>query len=149
MPLYENASREELRKVYLNAWRKHLERLPLEPLEAQVATVIVEHPEYQALLEDSNAALEAEFSPEAGRINPFLHMALHLAVRDQVATDRPPGIREVFDKLARRRGKLEAEHAIGEYLAELLWQTDRTDQSFGGQPPSIDVYLRRVRKLLR
>ncbi|WP_204318325.1 DUF1841 family protein [Serratia marcescens] len=38
-------------------------------------------------------------SVELGETNPFLHMGLHLAVREQVATDRPQGIRTVYTKL--------------------------------------------------
>jgi hypothetical protein len=144
MPFYDNSSREDLRKVYLDAWRKHQERLPLEPLEAQVVGVIEEHPEYHDLFDDPDTALATDFSPESGRVNPFLHMAIHLAIRDQVATDRPAGIRAAYEILARRRGKLDAEHGIGEHLAELIWQTQRSNQ-----PPDVDVYLRRVQKMVR
>jgi hypothetical protein len=144
MPFFENSSREDLRKVYLAAWRKRRERLPLEPLEAQIVGVIEEHPEYHELLDDPDTALAMDFSTESGHVNPFLHMAIHLAIRDQVATDRPAGIRDAYEKLARRRGPLDAEHAIGEHLAELIWQTQRSNH-----PPDADVYLRRVQRMVR
>ncbi|HTE39292.1 MAG TPA: DUF1841 family protein [Steroidobacteraceae bacterium] len=144
MPFFENNSRSDLRTVYLGAWRKHQERLPLTPLEAQVVDVIGDHPEYQALFDDAQAALHADYSPDGGRENPFLHMATHLAIRDQVAIDRPSGIRPAFETLARRRSKLEAEHAMGELLMEFVWQAQRS-----GVPPDEQVYLRRVQKLIR
>ena len=89
MPIFDTQSRDELRRVYIDAWRKHREGLPMEPLEAQVADVIALHPEYQAALERPDQVVERDYSPEGGQSNPFLHMGLHLAVRDQIATDRP------------------------------------------------------------
>jgi hypothetical protein len=144
MPFFDNQSRSDLRGMYLEAWRKHRAGLPLEPLEAQIADVIEEHPEYHALLNDSDTALSRDYTPEGGQSNPFLHMAMHLAVRDQVSTDRPPGIRAAFQQLLKRRDKLDAEHAIAEHLAEMIWQSQRS-----GMPPDEQVYLRRVQKLLR
>jgi hypothetical protein len=144
MPVFANQSRSDLRGMYLEAWRKHRAGLPVEPLEAQIIDVIVEHPEYQALLNDADAALAKDFAPESGQSNPFLHMAMHLAVRDQIATDRPTGIRDAFAKLIRRRDKLSAEHAIAEHLADMIWQAQRS-----GSPPDEQVYLRRIQKLVR
>lgn len=128
--------------MYAEAWRKHRARLPSEPLEAQVADVIALHPEYQQLLE--GAALERDYTPEGGQSNPFLHMGLHLAVRDQIATDRPPGIRQAFDAIARRVGTAhDAEHQIIECLAEALWEAQRT-----GRPPDEHKYLEAVKRLV-
>src|SRR6476620_5982718 len=112
MPLFTGEGREEMRRRYLEAWRKFSAHEPLEPLEGQLAAVIAEHPEYIGWLESGDAALLAEFTPEGGRENPFLHMGLHLAIREQVATDRPAGIATVHAALARRFGDVhEAEHA--------------------------------------
>ena len=38
MPLFHDQSRDELRRMYVEAWRKHRERLPLQPLEAAAKT---------------------------------------------------------------------------------------------------------------
>lgn len=142
MPFFADQSRDQLRRAYVEAWRKRREGRPLEPLEAQIADVIEQHPEYHAMLEDE-AALERDFLPEHSQSNPFLHMGLHLAVRDQVATDRPPGIRAVFTALAQRLGSgLEAEHRMIECLAEAMWNAQRT-----GLPPDERAYLERVRRL--
>ncbi len=145
MPIFHNQSRDELRRVYVDAWRKHRERLPMEPLEAQVADVIALHPEYQAALENPDAAVDRDYSPEGGQSNPFLHMGLHLAVRDQVATDRPAGIRQAFEAVAARMGSAhDAEHRIIECLAEALWEAQRA-----GRPPDEQAYLERVKGLAR
>lgn len=144
MPFFDQSSRSDLRRMYLEAWRKHCAGLPLEPLEAQIADVMGEHPEYFELLNDPETALTKDFSLEAGVFNPFLHMAMHLAIRDQVSTDRPQGIREIFATLTKRRGAHEAEHNIAEQLAEMIWQSQRNGVALDEQ-----VYLRRVKRLTR
>jgi hypothetical protein len=144
MPIFQDQSRQELRQVYVDAWRKQGAGLPLEPLEAQVADVVAEHPEYHELFSDSQTTLHADYAPEGGHTNPFLHMSVHLAIRDQVATDRPAGIRAAFEQLLRRKSKHEAEHAVMEHLAEMIWQSQRS-----GLPPDEQVYLRRVQRLSR
>jgi len=78
------ASRDALRKAYTEAWRKHQERMPLSPQEAGIADIIGLHPEYHALIADPDAALAFEPGSTSGEQNPFLHMGLHLAIRDQV-----------------------------------------------------------------
>jgi hypothetical protein len=87
--------------------------------------------------------LDRDYSPEGGQSNPFLHMGLHLAVRDQLATDRPAGIRRAFDEVVRSLGDLHrAEHQLIECLAETLWEAQRSSL-----PPDEGVYLERVRNL--
>lgn len=143
MTLFSGEDRAAMRQRYLDAWRKFAAREVLEPLEAQLAAVVAEHPEYIAWLESGEAVLGAEFTPEGGRENPFLHMGLHLAIREQVATDRPPGIAHIHAELARRTGSTHAaEHAMIEPLAEALWQAQRS-----GVAPDEQLYLDRLRRL--
>jgi hypothetical protein len=143
MPFFDNQSRDELRRVYVEAWRKRRAGLPVEPLEAQVADVIALHPEYHAALEREGDALVRDYTPEGGQSNPFLHMGLHLAVRDQIATDRPAGLRQAFTSLAARLGSAhDAEHRVIECLAEAMWDAQRT-----GRPPDEAAYLQRVLRL--
>jgi hypothetical protein len=133
-------TREQLRSSYAEAWRKHLARIPVTPLESLIADVIARHPEYQSLVSDAAAA--QVFEPPAGgdTENPFLHMGLHLAVREQLSIDRPPGVREIHQALAVRLGEHDAEHVLMEALAETLWEAQR-----GGQPPDERRYLARAR----
>ena len=143
MPIFAGQNRDQLRRMYLEAWRKFSAHAPLEPLEAQLAAVIAEHPEYVAWLEAGDAALGAEFTPEEGRENPFLHLGLHLAIREQVATNRPAGIAEIHKKLSERLGGAhEAEHAMLEPLGEALWEAQRQ-----GRMPDEQVFLERLRRL--
>src|ERR1700735_5253477 len=104
MPFFAGQNRDQMRRMYLEAWRKFNAKAPLEPLEAQLAAVIAEHPEYVTLLEAGEGALGGQFTPAGGQEKLFLHMSLHLAIREQVATNRPAGISEVHQKLSARIG---------------------------------------------
>jgi hypothetical protein len=121
------SDREGLRAFYLEAWRKRRQGLPAEPLELQVADVIEQHPEYHAVLERGEHVLDQDWTPEDGESNPFLHMGLHLGLREQVATDRPAGIAAIHRRLTARLGVHEAEHRMAECLAEALWHAQRNN----------------------
>jgi hypothetical protein len=132
--------RNELRRMYADAWRKYSEKLPLSPLESQIATVIADHPEYEAAV---TGDLDKDFTVEGEQTNPFLHMGLHLGIREQVATNRPAGIKAVFEQLAARLGDAHpAEHQMIDCLAETLWEAQRSQQ-----PPDELQYLESLRKL--
>lgn len=136
--------REGLRAYYLEAWRKRRKALPAEPLEIQVADVIEQHPEYHALLEGGPEALARDWTPAEGESNPFLHMGLHLALREQVDTDRPPGIAAIHAAMARRLGRHEAEHRMAECLAEALWKAERNQAM-----PDEQAYMEALRRLAK
>lgn len=139
---FANSRRDELRRGYVEAWRRQREGLPLTPLDAQIAAVVAMHPEYHALLESADAEA-TDYSVEAGRINPFLHMGLHLAVREQVGTRRPAGIEAVHQRLARTLGDVhQAEHRMIDVLAETLWEAQRA-----GRAPDEQRYLERLQGL--
>ena len=136
------SDRDDLRRAWVGAWSKARAGQPLEPMERLLADVIAEHPEHHPALE-SPSALESEFSPEAGRTNPFLHMGLHVAIREQLATDRPPGVRALYGELLPRYADAHRlEHALMECLAETLWDAQRE-----GTAPDESRYLGRVRRL--
>lgn len=133
--------RNTLRRMYAEAWRKRLDGRPLSPLEEQIAAVIELHPEYHDQI--SGGDIDEDFVPEAGRSNPYLHMGLHLGLREQVATDRPQGIAAIFTKLAAKLGDPhEAEHRMIECLAETLWEAQRDSR-----PPDEALYLERLEKI--
>ena len=141
--MYDTHTREQLRQAYADAWRKHLANVPLSALEASIAAVIRVHPEYQSLVKDG-VAPAFEVDPGSSTDNPFLHMGLHLAVRDQISIDRPPGIRAVYRRLqVRFASDHDAEHALGELLGETLWEAQRN-----GRPPDENRYMARARLLL-
>jgi len=135
-------SRDEVRQVYLTVWRKMQQQQILEPMEALIAEVIEIHPEYHALLDDSDNATHGDFSPEQGQTNPFLHMGMHIALREQAAGDRPAGVQPLYQKLCASKGLHEAEHAMMECLGTALWSAQRN-----GEEPDQANYLGSLKKL--
>lgn len=143
MPLFDTEERSALRRRYCDAWRKHRDARPLDPLEDQIVAVIAEHPEYQPVIEDVDGSLSRDYGPEHGQSNPFLHMGLHLAIREQVGTDRPQGIAAIHAELCRRLGdRHAAEHRMIELLGTALWESQRL-----GRPPDESAYLESLRRL--
>ena len=124
-----NPSREQVRRFFCDAWKKHLDRLPLVGAEVTAADIALRHPEYHALLADSAGALEKEWTPEGGQMNPFLHLSLHLAIHEQVSIDQPPGIRLAFEQLRARMDPHAAEHVLLECLGETIWKAQRNGQA--------------------
>ena len=136
-----NPSREQVRNFFCESWRKHRERLILEGAEATAADLIAEHPEYHALLESPEAAIEQEFTPEGGQMNPFLHLSLHHAIAEQISIDQPHGIKAAYFALRQKMEVHDAEHALMECLGETIWRSQRE-----GQPMDGEAYIESVRR---
>jgi hypothetical protein len=135
-------SQHDVRRFFCATWRKQRDGLPLTPMEAMAADWISEHPEYHADLADVDAALAAVYSVEDGRTNPFLHLAMHLSIAEQVGIDQPTGIRQAVQLLAARRDGLHAaHHEVMECLGEMIWASQRS-----GLPPDGPAYIDAVRR---
>jgi|TARA_B110000211_G_C14078689_1_gene553429 hypothetical protein len=135
-------SRDEIRQVYLTVWKKMQQQSLLEPMEAIIADVIKLHPEYHALLDKDEFAKEQDFTPEDGQTNPFLHMGMHIAIREQANADRPPGIQPAYQKLLKKKAHHDAEHSMIECLGQALWQAQRDNTM-----PDDNAYLACVKKI--
>ena len=120
-------SRDEIRRVYLKVWNKLQQGQLLEPMEAIIAEVIELHPEYHPLLQQGPDIQHAEFTPESGESNPFLHMGMHITLREQAGADRPQGIAAIHQKLCTKLGPHDAEHAMMECLGQVLWLAQRNN----------------------
>lgn len=135
-------SRDEVRQVYLTVWKKMQQQSLLEPMEAIIADVIKLHPEYHSLLQQGDSAREQDFTPEDGQTNPFLHMGMHIAIREQAAADRPPGIQAAYQKLLKKSAAHDAEHSMIECLGQALWQAQRDNTL-----PDDKTYLACIKKI--
>lgn len=126
-----NPSRDEVREFFFGLWAKARAGAALAPLESMALAIVMEHPEYHAVLGDPERYRAREWPPEGGETNPFLHLSLHLAIEEQLSIDHPPGIREAVRRLAARRGsEHEARHAVIDCLAEAVWQAQRNAAGF-------------------
>lgn len=134
-------TREESRRFFLACWRKHEAAIALTPLEALVVQVIGSHPEYLAAVR-SGGLDGARHQPAH---NPFLHMGLHLALIEQVQTDRPPGIRALYHRLVALSGDVHVmEHRIMHILGEVLAEAQARHAM-----PDEREYLERLARLER
>ena len=126
-----NPSRQEARQFFFDAWDKHREGSLLTPLESMALDVALLHPEYHGVLHQPEKYLDKDYLPEFGDTNPFLHMSMHLAIREQLSIDQPPGIRAAFERLrAKTRDEHDASHLVLDCLAETIWRAQRD----GGAP---------------
>jgi len=135
-------SQHDVRRFFCATFRKARAAEVLTPLEALAADWMGEHPEYHGDLADVDAALAAVFDVDAGRTNPFLHLAMHLSISEQLGIDQPHGIRQAVELLAAKRGSLhEAHHETMECLGEMMWASQRS-----GRPPDGEAYIACVRQ---
>ena len=129
--------------MYADAWHKYTGDGVLSPLEAQIAAVVEWHPEYHADVTSDD--LSRDYAPDGGKTNPFLHMGLHLSIREQVSTDRPAGVAAVYQTLIMSTGDAHAaEHLMIECLAEILWTAQNNNAA-----PDEQQYLERLHQLAR
>lgn len=128
---------QETRQLFFISWEKYQHRKPLSPLEHEIVQVVLVHPEYHKIIENSSKFQEHTYYPELDETNPFLHMGLHLAVREQVANDRPAGIHNAYKNLVKKyHDPLIVEHLIMDQLAECLWRSQKNNL-----PPDEQLYL--------
>lgn len=136
---------QDTRQLFFSSWRKYRQNEVLYPLEQQIVDVILMHPEYHHILESSNGPKDQAYFPELGQTNPFMHMGFHLAIRDQIAMDRPAGITAIYQQLITKYADVATvEHLLMEHLAECLWQAQRTQSM-----PDEEKYLQACQQLLR
>lgn len=136
-----NPSRDEARDFLFESWKKYRASETLTGMEAIAVGVIALHPEYHAMLEDRDRYLEnyrdRDYPPEFGETNPFLHIGMHIAIREQVSIDQPVGVRGFHAALTAKLGSvLDAEHEMMDCLGEMIWQAQRNRTA-----PDPEIYL--------
>ena len=84
------------------------------------------HPEYKHLIGN----IESEYSAEQNEINPFLHINLHLALRDQLILNQPKGIKEFHQKLiSKYKDSHKVEHLMMECIEEMIYISQKNNTS--------------------
>ncbi|MGD8569735.1 MAG: DUF1841 family protein [Gammaproteobacteria bacterium] len=123
--------RDQSRQMFFTAWEKHCKQQVMEPVEAMFVEAILLHPEYHSLLENPEQSRDKDYFPEMGETNPFLHMSLHIAIKEQISINQPPGIKDHYQRLLEiHQDAHEVEHLIMECLAEMIWQVQRNQIPF-------------------
>ncbi len=137
--------RDQLRKIWFEAWKNYYSGKPLIPLHQELVNIIKLHPEYQLIFDNPDLYIGKEYLPEFGETNPFLHMSMHQGIHEQLSSGRPKGIRKVYTQLCNQMGDThDTEHAMMESFAETLWQAQRN-----ASLPDEKAYLKRIKKLLK
>lgn len=140
-----NPNQQDVRRFFCEAYRKTLAREILTPIETIASDWIGKHPEYASDLSNVNAAIETEYPVEQGKTNPFLHLAMHLSITEQLSVNQPPGIKTAFTLLAQRlQSEHEAHHVIMECLGAMLWDSQRNGTPFDGV-----AYVAQIMKKLK
>ncbi|MCB1949022.1 DUF1841 family protein [Nitrosomonas sp.] len=138
-------TRDQARQLFFDTWRKYRQQEPLTGIEQIALEVILLHPEYHRMLEDEERYRDKDYSPEMGETNPFLHLSMHVAIKEQLSINQPIGISERFIQLQQQTGnEHDAAHQVMECLAEMLWQAQRSQTS-----PDAAVYFSCLDKQLK
>ncbi len=139
-----SADRNTLRAVFYDAWRHFKEQMPLTGVEALIVEALIAHPEYQPLFDDDHPS-EIIDSRAGAEVNPFLHLGLHIAIAEQITTDRPPGVAHEWQRLQGLwQDTHRTRHAMMECLEETLWEAQGR-----GVAPDDSTYIERLRALGR
>ncbi len=148
MEATQGPDRDQLRahrQIFWDAWQKSQANLPLNALEVRIARVISLHPEYHPLFDDLENFLDRDFAVDDG-MNPYLHLSLHLALEEQIATHQPPQAAAAVEHLMQKRGldRHAALHALLEALAETVYFSQRQ-----GLEPDVLGYQTGLQELTR
>ena len=143
-----NPTRDQARDFLFETWRKFRAQELLSAMEMMAVEVISLHPEYHKMLGDRDHYLETyrdrDYPPEFGGTNPFLHINMHLSIREQVSIDQPEGVKNFHAALSNKVGSaLAAEHEMMDCLAEMIWHAQRHRTG-----PEAQIYLACLRSKL-
>ena len=133
-----NPSRHQARQFLFSTWYKYKHQEALSDMEEIALKVILLHPEYQPILDDTERYHDKDYPPEMGNTNPFLHMGMHITIKEQLSIDQPAGIRDRFERLLKKNGnEHDTMHQIMECLAEMIWQAQRSQST-----PDPSIYFK-------
>lgn len=133
--------RTEQRKFLAAAWEKFLAKQLLDPLEDQLTQVIKIHPEYHSLIKN----IESDYFPEQGEVNPFLHINLHLSLREQLSINQPHGIQEIYQKILKKnQDSHQTEHQMMDCIAEMIFSAQKNNA-----PMDHQAYLQCLKSICR
>jgi len=95
-------SRHQSRQFFFDTWHKYHHQELLSDMEKIALNIILLHPEYHSILDDTERYHDKDYPPEMGNTNPFLHMSMHIAIKEQLSIDQPSGIKERFNRLQKK-----------------------------------------------
>jgi len=128
--MFYSQNRTEQRAFLSNAWVKFQNNVSLDPMESQLVEIIKLHPEYHHLIQ----TIDTEYSPEYGLVNPFLHINLHLALREQLTMNHPIGVNSIYKNLIKKfQNPHKVEHMMMDCIAETIFLSQRNNSQIDSQ----------------
>ena len=102
-------------------WEMAESEIDLEGEEATMAEILRQHPEYLDIWEKADTMPPDEEVLRDG-VNPFVHIAIHQTVENQITDRTPPQTAETLEALIHASyTRHEAIHAIGALIAEQIF----------------------------
>jgi Domain of unknown function (DUF1841) len=137
-----NPSQSDVRRFFCAVYSKWLIKETMDGIETIAALWIAEHPEYHDDLSDPESAVARDYTVDAGRTNPFLHLSMHLSISEQCSIDQPRGIQGAIETLTSKLDSLhEAHHVAMEALGSMMWESQRSHK-----PPDSEAYIESIKK---
>jgi len=133
------------RQIFWDAWNKAQADLPLNAMEVRIARVIKMHPEHHHFFNDMEDFLDRDFQVDDG-MNPYLHLSLHLAIEEQLATKQPIEASRLMEvqMIEKKMSRHDTIHMILEVLAEVVYESQRD-----GREIDPLAYAQRIKLLLQ
>ena len=99
------------------------------------------HKEWHDVWEMADVLKDVEYNPDAGEVNPFLHVSLHAAIESQIENGKPKEVRRASKRL-RSSGltRHEAIHEICTCFVEEIWHCMAEERPFDNH-----AYVHRLR----
>lgn len=140
-----NPTQIEVREFFFNIIAKDKAKTALTDLEKIALSIILQHSEYNTILNNKEKYLTYQWHVEDGNTNPFLHLSMHLTLIEQISIDQPSGIKDAFYQLCHKYGdEHTAIHQLMDCLGEMLHQA----QKYKTQP-DVNLYLTCINNKIR
>lgn len=129
--MYNNLQQNDVRIFFFDVYDKYIKQQPLSALEVIALEVIQQHPEYLPIMKQKDRYLDYQYLPESGETNPFLHMSMHISIKEQISINQPFGIVEYYNKLLTKyQDEMVVEHHIMDCLGEMIWYSQKNQVPF-------------------
>ncbi|MEC7030231.1 MAG: DUF1841 family protein [Pseudomonadota bacterium] len=125
------------RTVFIDTWHRFQQGAKLSDFEMRLAGVMQHYPNYTERLH----LLQEGGEPGKYSDNPFLLMGAHFEVGEQIAQDRPGGVRAVYQRLVGLHGEVGAQLLMRDVLIDLL-----SESYSKGEVPDYSLYIIRLKK---
>jgi len=100
------------RKRIKEVWQRMKKGESLSEEDERLAKILLEHQEYAKIWEETSSKID-----ETEKINPYLHVSLHLVIENQIAEENP---RQVSRYLSKKLSQGADRHEIIHELASIF-----------------------------